>query len=234
MATFTYDFDAKVITIDSPFVTTTAQELLNDIRAVEDNLKNIDDDQIAQAFGKDDLGGGNFTAITLKLINGWTIAAEARAGPSTVQVNISGGNLIAADVFGVVTSPITPTAFTQVVINQSTAPALVETARDAVDLSLDYVESSQTLKVIAHLVRKTPVTDPTAISLELFDELGASVSATPAFPIGGAATPDSEGWYFVSTILDAAIDANTLYRVKTQITDGSGTVTDWHTFNVAG
>lgn len=125
MATFTYNFDTRILTVDSPDITVTVQELLNDIRDVEDNLKNIDDDIIAVASGKQDLGGGTSVGITLELINGWKLAFEARAGPSTELMTVTGGNIIGRDVFGAIVYPIAPTAFTSTSIAQSSSATLI-------------------------------------------------------------------------------------------------------------
>jgi hypothetical protein len=119
-----FDYDQRLITVQLPDTATTVQELVNLIRDEEDELINLDDPRIIDAAGKDDLGGGNKTAITMTLVNGWLLAFAARTGPATVLCTVSGGNLVALDKFGVAQYPIFPTAFTSVSIAQSTAPAL--------------------------------------------------------------------------------------------------------------
>lgn len=131
MATFSYNFDTRIVTVDSPDTEITIQELLNDIRNTEDNLANLDDDIIAVASGKQDLGGGVSVGITLELINDWKLAFEARAGPSYELMRVNGGNLIGRDLTGNIVFPISPTAFTSVVIAQSSSATIISTPLEA-------------------------------------------------------------------------------------------------------
>ena len=71
--------------------------------------------KIADASGKEDLGGGLFVGITLKLIN-WTLKFEDRAGPTTILCDVGAGNLLGvsgsvdADNF-VFVNPIEPSTY---------------------------------------------------------------------------------------------------------------------------
>ena len=61
------------------------------------------------------------------------IAFEARDGldvPPEVLCTISGGNLVALDDVGASMSPVSPTAYTQVVIAQSTPPSIITPPED--------------------------------------------------------------------------------------------------------
>jgi parallel beta-helix repeat protein len=106
MATFTYNFDTRVITVDSPDTTITLQELLNSVADEMDDLNNMDDDLIARWSGKDPLGlPGENTGITLTLLNGWKLNfAEFTPGP--VSAIVTGGNLLAQEQDG--TAALTP------------------------------------------------------------------------------------------------------------------------------
>jgi len=104
------------------------QELVNKIRDYEELLINLDYGHIANAYGKQPLGGGSFVGITLELINNWRLSFEARPGPDTVLVTVSGGNLVAINDYD--NNPIYPTAFTQVVIAQSSSPTIIQSESD--------------------------------------------------------------------------------------------------------
>jgi hypothetical protein len=127
MATVTVDPIAspRIVTVDSPDVEISIQELNDLLRAWETAPENVVYDPLIDAAGKEDLGGGTFVGITLTLQN-TLLAFAARPGPSTVQCTVSGGNLVAVDDLGATVSPIDPTAFTQVVIAQSSSATLLD------------------------------------------------------------------------------------------------------------
>ena len=137
MATLSFDWIARVITVMDPDVGVTVQDLINQIRDAEDELVNMDDPIIAKATGKDTLGVGVTTAITLELLNNWQLAFEARPGPTFVQCTVGGGNLIG----GIAGNPIKATAYTQVLNILSAAATIVAGAlapqemRDAMKLA---------------------------------------------------------------------------------------------------
>jgi hypothetical protein len=91
------------------------QSLLNQIREVEASERGICYDSIATAAGKDDLGGGVQTGITLNLRSTWAIEFAAGA----YQATITGGNL--ADALARVFNTGNP----QVLINSSAAATIV-------------------------------------------------------------------------------------------------------------
>jgi hypothetical protein len=90
----------------------------------------MDYSHVANAYGKQDLGGGEYVGITLELRDGWRLAFEARLGPDTELMTVSGGNLVGLDENGDIQNPIYPTAYTQVVIAQSTSPSIKEPESD--------------------------------------------------------------------------------------------------------
>lgn len=124
MATLTFFKYERVIQVDAPQTSATIQDLLNQIRVYEENLNNLDYGHIANAYGKQALGGGTYVGITMELINDWRISFEARTGPDTILCTVSGGNLVAINQYA--NNPIKPTAFTQVNIAQSTSPTLIQ------------------------------------------------------------------------------------------------------------
>jgi len=122
-----FDFYNKIITVPSPDTTLDIQFLINQIRQAEENLApGMGYYKISDAFGKQDLGGGVRVGITVILLDGWRISFEARLGPSTEAMTISGGNLVGE----AGANPIAPTAYTQVTIAQSTSASLVSSEAD--------------------------------------------------------------------------------------------------------
>ncbi len=67
----------------------TMQTLINAIRTEEASERGIAHDQIADATGKNDLGGGVSTGITVALRSTWKLNFSAGA----YQASIDGGNL---------------------------------------------------------------------------------------------------------------------------------------------
>ena len=107
----------KIITVLSPDVEITIQNLLNSIRDWESELSSLDIPEVCSCAGKEPLGGGVEVGLTLTLLDDWQLAFEARLGPEYIQCRVSGGNIVALNVNG----PIYPTAFTQVLITASSS-----------------------------------------------------------------------------------------------------------------
>lgn len=126
----TVDWEAspRIITVASPSTEVTIQDLVDTLRTLEAGFNAMDDPFIIAAAGKEELGGGVLVGITATLQNA-LLAFEARPGPTFVQCLISGGNLVAIDEFGVTqTTPVQTTAFTQVVLANSSSATLSEQA----------------------------------------------------------------------------------------------------------
>ena len=124
MATLTFLKFDRVIQVDSPQVEVTIQDLINQIRDYEDEIDFMSEPQIANATGKQALGGGVFVGITLELINDWRVQFEARPGPDTISVSVAGGNLVAVNQYS--NNPIKPSAFTQVSVARSSSSTINE------------------------------------------------------------------------------------------------------------
>lgn len=134
-----FDFYNSIIEVPAPDTTLDMQYLINQIRDVEDELSpGMAYSKIADASGKDDLGGGVYTAITVRLLDNWRIRFEARPGPETVQCFIVGGNLVG----GPGGNPIAPSAYTQV-IQQSSASGVIATPTTSTEnINLRYLIGS--------------------------------------------------------------------------------------------
>ena len=131
----TFDFLNSIIEVPAPTTSISVQTLINEIRDEEDELEpSIAYSKIADAFGKQDLGGGTLVGITLVLLDNWKVRFEARPGPDTVACIVTGGNLVAVS-----GNPIAASAFTSVTIAQSSSPTI---AASASDTSLLYLVES--------------------------------------------------------------------------------------------
>lgn len=97
------------------------QSIIDAIREEEASERGICYDQIASAAGKDDLGGGVLTGITLNLRASWVIEFAAGA----YQATISGGNL--ADALARIYNTGSP----QVLIASSAAATIVSSTGTA-------------------------------------------------------------------------------------------------------
>lgn len=125
---FSYNMEVspRIITVAAPSVEVTIQDLHDTISDYQDSPEGGQYPHLIESAGKEVLGGGVLVGITATLQNA-LLAFEARSGPTYTQCNVSGGNLVAVDANGdPVTSPISPTAFTQVVIANSSSATLQE------------------------------------------------------------------------------------------------------------
>lgn len=123
-----FDKATKIITVESPQISVTVQDLHDDIRLFEHLPQNLEEGTIAVASGKQSLGGGVTVGITLELVNNWRLAFAARPGPDTVQCSVVGGNLVATNDYD--NTPIYPTAYTQVTISQSSSATITAAPSD--------------------------------------------------------------------------------------------------------
>lgn len=110
--------------------TITIQDIYDQIVDFQDEPGNLDLPQMLRAGGKDDLGTGEFTVVTLTLLDGWRLAFEAAPGPAQVLGTVTGGNFVARFTTttpnDTVQFPIAPTAFISGFIAQATTGALVQ------------------------------------------------------------------------------------------------------------
>ena len=113
-------------TLGEPVTTISMQQLVNQVRDWEDEQWDMEYPHLLNAYGKQSLGGGVLVGVTVELLN-TLLAFEARTGPAYTQCIVTGGNLVSLDENGVpLSSPILPTAFTQVVLTTSSSATLVE------------------------------------------------------------------------------------------------------------
>lgn len=122
MATISFDKTNKYIQLGVNDTSTNIQELVNAIRDYEDELDRLDIKKLMDATGKDDIGGGNKTGVTLKLLNSWKLRADTTFTTATI-VRVSGGNLVTDDG----TSPFVSVTNVSYDRALSTAPGLAGT-----------------------------------------------------------------------------------------------------------
>ena len=118
----TFDKINRLIIITSDQTEVTIQNLINASRDYEDELVNMGEGSLANATGKQALGGGITIGITLELINNWRVKFEDRSGPDYIKCKISGGNIIATNIYD--NNPICPSAYVTVEIAQSASPTV--------------------------------------------------------------------------------------------------------------
>ena len=111
----------RVVTVQAPSVEITIQDLHDSCRSLEAASEAMDNRPLIDSSGYEDLGGGVAVGITATLQNA-LLAFEARSGPTYTQCKVNGGNVVAVDENNVTFStPISPTAFTQVVVTASSS-----------------------------------------------------------------------------------------------------------------
>ena len=130
--TMDWESSPRIATIAAPSTELNVQDLHDTLVSLEDSLVGGQHTRAILSSGKEDLGSAVLVGITSSLQN-TKIAFEGRSGPSYVQCNISGGNLVALDSGGSSMSPIEPSAYTQIV--QANSSSATQTDQDAIRYS---------------------------------------------------------------------------------------------------
>lgn len=191
----TFDKINRIIEVEAPDTTVTIQQLINAIRDWEDELGNFETNKVADASGKDDLGGGTLVGITLKFLN-WKLKFEAKGSPTTCYVG--GGNLVAVDGSGNSMFPIAPSTNVTVQLTQASSATLAQIADiqtlvdrigvptstiagdlDAVDARVEIVRQTQEgrWRIQNNQLIVYDVDDETPLrTFDLFDENGQPTS----------------------------------------------------------
>lgn len=121
--TIDWTLSPRIITIDSPSVEVTMQDLYDTLRDAEEIQ--IDEPRIVSGAGKEPLGGGVSVGLTITLQNA-LLAFEARPGPNFTICRVDGGNLVAVDINGDPITPIHPTAYVQILLSSSSSATLTD------------------------------------------------------------------------------------------------------------
>lgn len=116
---YAFDFDNQLIEVTNPQVVVDIQELHDAIRTAETSEEGIQYPKIANASGKESLGGAVAVGITLELLDNW----QVHFWEGNYIAEISGGNLVG----GPADDPVAYTAGVQVLLILSAASTVVET-----------------------------------------------------------------------------------------------------------
>jgi len=143
---YNYDKIKRIIEIPLPETEVTIQDLINDIRDFEDEVIGIDIYKIADASGKEALGGGVEVGITLKLID-WKLKFADRPGPNWVNCNVRGGNLVAVEIDSTTGAetyviPIEPSSFVTVSLTASSSATLQDLALTELKYRVESLKTS--------------------------------------------------------------------------------------------
>jgi len=114
---YLFDFGTKLIHILSPQTEVDIQDLLDEIRTQEATEKGITYGKIADASGKEVLGGSVSVGVTLELL-GWQI----KFWEGNYIAKVAGGNLVG----GVSGDPVAYSAGVQTLLIQSAASTVVQ------------------------------------------------------------------------------------------------------------
>jgi hypothetical protein len=177
-----FDHATSRISVTSPQVSLTCQDLINAIREEEASERGIAYDPIAEASGKADLGGGVSTAITVYLLDDWQVQWYAGAYTAT----IGGGNLVAAGgdavayVSGGPQVEITLSAAATIVNGEGgTAPSASEVA-DAVWQHASATSLLTKVDLAQAILRNKTITDPQSGIMTVYDTDGSTPLLTAA------------------------------------------------------
>lgn len=112
----------KHIFVPQPATEVTVQEIYDQAQEWLDDPENLREVTFVDAAGQFALGGGEFTATSVRLLDDWQLKFEDRLSDTVCLV--LGGNLLATNSFD--NNPIANSANVFAQIRQSTAPAAIE------------------------------------------------------------------------------------------------------------
>lgn len=116
-----FSVSPRVLLVASPSVEISAQDLHDTCRWIEALPTSMDDPSLVDSSGYEVLDATTKVGLTVTLDNA-LVAFAARPGPEYIQCSISGGNVVAVDASGnPFKTPVSPTAFTQVVTTASSS-----------------------------------------------------------------------------------------------------------------
>jgi len=177
------------------------QDLINSIRTQEASERGIVEDQIADASGKNDLGGSVLTGITVSFRSSWKLEFAAGA----YQATVSGGNLSDA------LARIQNTGSPQVLVQASAAATLVETG-----------QSGLTAQESADLAAAAAGNDPTAIADAVLNRDMAAVPDTNQRSLLNAIRFLRNKWVINGTTLSVKKENDTAEAWQAEVTATPG------------
>lgn len=125
----------RIITIPAPLTEVIVEDLQDTLLDIEDSEEGICFSNLRDASGMEDLGGGIYVGLTIKLLNA-KLKFEDRSGPDFIQCTIKGGNLVG----GIEGNPIEESEYTQVKLILSAAGTITVTGsgvteQDKIDIA---------------------------------------------------------------------------------------------------
>lgn len=180
MADLSYDIPTELITVELPDDTVTLQETWDQTATFISSFSAMTTDNFMFGGGKDDLGGGLLTAITLTLVD-WRMRFAARGGPSFEPTEINGGNLVGnvGSLGGASQDPVDPADFTFIKLARSTDASLLETGVSGLTQEesdqLDQIDTTTqsmdtTLTTLRKLMQNRMETDPGTGVMTIYDD----------------------------------------------------------------
>ena len=162
MASYTFDEQARVITVEAPDITITCQEIYNFLKKHESHASSMSKPTYVLAAGKTDLGAIGQTVITLTLTD-VLVKFEDRPGPTYEICNVIAGNLVGVDEFSASQYPLTDSTFVFASISQATTGASI-------------VEDTQTeaMLLMRKILDNALETDPVTGKMTLYDDDGVT------------------------------------------------------------
>ena len=131
-----WELSPRIIEVTSDSTAVTIQELVNACRHLEAGFDALDDASIIAASGKEFLTEELRVGITLKLLNA-KLKFKDRLYPPWIVCAVSGGNLVAVDVYGYPMNPIEPADYVTVTLAQSSSAAILDI--DAIKVQTDKI-----------------------------------------------------------------------------------------------
>lgn len=171
--TFDFTVSPRTVEVKAPSTTITIQDLYDTLASEQAKVQNGVFAVLIKGSGKQNLGSGVRVGVTVELQN-TQLAFAARAGPSTVQCTVTGGNLVAIDASAAELNPIKPTAFTQVVVEKSTSASIAS----GVTLPKKNAALPQFHYVLRDATTKLPKTGITGITGQIAKDGGAFAALT--------------------------------------------------------
>ena len=121
--TINWDLSPRIILVAAPSTEITIQDLYDTVRNISSSIDGIDEPEIIDGAGKENLGGGILVGLTITLINAKIKFAD-RVVPT--ECSIAGGNLVAVDSNGVAINPIQYTTNVTVTYAKSSSATMLQ------------------------------------------------------------------------------------------------------------
>lgn len=221
MPILSFDIPTQEIRVAAPDLELSIQELWDKTQEFLSTHEAMSESNFIFGEGKTDLGLGDFTGITVTLVD-WCVKFDDRAGPTTVVTSVRGGNLVGrvGSLSGAIQHPVCASDFTFNIINQSTSPALIAAPiPDESFLEVAYDEAGSNVRMGAWMERGGAVVVAGLVDATItwYNEDGTSL-----FTINNA-FPDAQGHFNI--VVSQTLATDQAYYATVSVQDASGYVT---------